>query len=407
MRSLARHIAKYGTSSHNAMVHIATAAVAISIAVAIISLSVIIGFKEQISALVSGSVADITISNPYGKRQAEQYPLNDTEQLRNLIVSTANIAHTERFALRSGVIRGEKGSMGIMLKGVDNEADTKLFAERLTDGMMPRMEEARRKEILLSQTLATKIGATYNDRVEIILLEGDTPQREVFKVCGIYRSALGETGAAIALTDIRNVQKLNGWDATQISGYSCRVYDTNLSFQSADIINLRLMREYEGSENIAATTSQEQHADIFGWLDTHDVNATVIQTIMLVVAIFNMISALLILVLERTRMVGILKSLGMQNRTLRKIFLYRAARIILQGIAIGNIVAFLLLLLQRYFHIVKLDESGYFLAEVPVSFGVDWILATNILFIMIILAITYLATSIVGRIKVADAIKYN
>ena len=407
MRNLARHIAKFGTHSNNAMVHIATAAVAISIAVVVISISVIIGFKEQISALVSGSVADITISSPYGKRQAEAHPISDTEQLYNLIISTGNIAHTERYALRSGVIRGEKGSMGILLKGIDSEADTRLFAERLTEGAMPRIEEARRKELLLSQTLATKIGAKHNDRIEIILLEEESPRREVFKVCGIYRSALGDSGAALALTDIRNVQKLNGWDSTQISGYSCRVYDTNLSYQSADIINLRLMREYEGEDSIAAETSQEQHADIFGWLETHDVNATVILTIMLIVAIFNMVSALLILVLERTRMVGILKSLGMQNSTLRQIFLNRAARIILRGILAGNLLAIALLLLQKYLHIVKLDESGYFLSEVPVSLGVDWIVAINILFTIIILVATYLATSIVGRIKVADAIKYN
>ena len=407
MRNLARHIAKYGTSSQNAMVHIATAAVAISIAGVVISMSVIFGFKEQISNLVSGSVADITISNPYGKRQAEVYPITDTEQLRTIINSTGNIAHSERFALRSGIVRGEKGSMGILLKGIDSKADTRLFAERLTDGIMPRMEEARRKEILLSQALATKIGAKQNDRVEIILLDEDSPRREVFKVCGIYRSALGDSGAALALTDIRNVQKLNGWEASQISGYSCRVYDTNLSYQSADIINLRLMREYEGEDDIAAETSQEQHADIFGWLETHDVNATVILTIMLIVAIFNMVSALLILVLERTRMVGILKSLGMQNRTLRQIFLNRAARIILRGIVAGNILAMALLLLQKYLHIVKLDESGYFLSEVPVSLGASWIIGINILFTLIILVATYLATAIVGRIKVADAIKYN
>lgn len=184
MRNLAQHIAKYGTSSQNAMVHIATAAVAISIAVVVISMSVIFGFKEQISALVSGSVADITISSPYGKRQAEAHPISDTEQLYNLIISTGNIAHTERYALRSGVIRGEKGSMGILLKGIDSEADTRLFAERLTEGAMPRIEEARRKELLLSQTLATKIGAKHNDRIEIILLEEESPRREVFKEIG-------------------------------------------------------------------------------------------------------------------------------------------------------------------------------------------------------------------------------
>ena len=389
------------------MVHIATSAVAVSIAVVIISLSVIFGFKEQISALVSGTVADITISSPYGKRQPELHPINDNESLLNILSSTGNIAHTERYAVRSCVVRGEEGAMGIALKGIGAEADTAIFAERMVEGALPRIEEARRKEILLSQSVAEKIGAKCNGRVELLLLEGDTPRREVFKVCGIYRSALGETGAELALSDIRNVQKLNGWEPSQISGYACRLYDTDLSGQSTDIINLRLMHEYEGEENLAAVSSREEHADIFGWLETHDVNATVILTIMLVVAIFNMVTALLILVLERTRMVGTLLSLGMQQSTIRRIFTYRAVQIIAVGMAIGNALAVALLLLQRHFHLVKLDETGYFLAEVPVSLEWGWMVAINILFATIIIVITHLATAIVGRIKVADAIKYN
>lgn len=407
MKSLARHIALRGTSSKNMMVHIATSAVAVSIAVVIISLSVIFGFKEQISALVSGTVADITISSPYGKRQPELHPINDNESLLDILSSTGNIAHTERYAVRSCVVRGEEGAMGIALKGIGAEADTAIFAERMVEGALPRIEEARRKEILLSQSVAEKIGAKCNGRVELLLLEGDTPRREVFKVCGIYRSALGETGAELALSDIRNVQKLNGWEPSQISGYACRLYDTDLSDQSTDIINLRLMHEYEGEENLAAVSSREEHADIFGWLETHDVNATVILTIMLVVAIFNMVTALLILVLERTRMVGTLLSLGMQQSTIRRIFTYRAVQIIAVGMVIGNALAIALLLLQRHFHLVKLDETGYFLAEVPVSLEWGWMVAINILFATIIIVITHLATAIVGRIKVADAIKYN
>lgn len=407
MKSLARHIAFRGTSSKNAMVHIATAAVAISIAVVVISISVILGFKEQISALVSGTIADITISNPYGERQPELHPINDKESLHSLLATTGNIAHSERYALRSCVARGEEGAAGVALKGIDAKADISLFAERLVDGAMPRMEATRRKEILLSQSIASKIGAKCNGRIELLLLEGDTPRREVFKVCGIYRSALGETGAGLALTDIRNVQKLNGWEPTQISGYACRLYDSEIAEQSADIINLRLLHEYEGEESLVAISSRERHSEIFGWLETHDVNATVILTIMLIVAIFNMVTALLILVLERTRMVGTLKSLGMQNRTLRRIFTYRATQIIAVGIAIGNILALGLLLAQRYLHLIKLDESGYFLSEVPISLGAGWIIGVNTLFAVIIIAVTHLATAIVGRIKVAEAIRYN
>ena len=389
------------------MVHIATAAVAVGIAVAIITLSVIIGFKEQISSLVSGSISDISISSPYAERQPEQYPISDNESLLGIITTTQNIAHTERYALRSCVVRGERGAVGIALKGVGSEANTSLFAERLESGTLPRIEESRRKELLLSQSVASKIGASTNSRVEILLLEGDTPRRELFKVCGIYRSALGETGAELALTDIRNIQKLNGWEPSQITGYTCLLDNTGLSTESADILNLRLMHEYEGEESLYAVSSKERHPDIFGWLETHDINATVILTIMLVVAIFNMVTALLILVFERTRMIGTLKSMGMQNSAIRKIFTYRSARIITLGIAIGNIVAIGLLLLQQHFHLIKLDETGYFLSEVPVSLGAWWIAITDILFATVIVVVTHLATSIVARIKVADAIKYN
>lgn len=407
MRNLARNIARRSTQSRNAMVRIATAAVAVSVAVAIITISVIIGFKEQISTLVSGTMSDITVASPFAQRQPEYNPISDNESLRNILRSTANISHSECYALRSCVIRGEEGAVGVILKGVGEDAETTHFAERLESGTMPRIEEARRKEILISQSVATKIGATTNSRIELLLLEGDTPRRELFKVCGVYRSALGETGAELVLTDIRNVQKLNGWEPTQITGYACRLYNGEIAEQSADIINLRLMREYEGEENIAAISSRENHADIFGWLETHDVNATVILTIMLIVAIFNMVTALLILIFERTRMIGTLKSLGMQNGTIRKIFTYRSARITLLGIVIGNIVAIGLLLIQQHLHLIKLDETGYFLSEVPVSLGAGWILTTDILFATIIVVVTYFATSIVARIEVADAIKYN
>ena len=389
------------------MVHIATAAVAASIAVVVISLAVILGFKADISTLVSGSISDITISNPYGERQPEAYPITDDKALYDILISTGNIAHIERYALRNCIIRGEKGAMGIALKGIGAEADISLFKDRLSKGSLPRFEESRHKELLLSQSVAEKIGTECNSRVELLLLNGDTPRREVFKVCGIYRSALGETGAELTLTDIRNVQKINDWNSDQISGYAIRLYDSSLAERSADILNLRLAYDYTGEENLYAVSSRERHAVIFGWLETHDVNAAVILTIMLVVAIFNMVTALLILVLERTRMVGTLKSLGMTNSTLRRIFTYRAAQIIATGIAIGNVVAIVLLLVQKHFHIVKLDESGYFLSEVPVSLSAGWIVAVNIVFVVIILATTYLATSIVERIKVADALKYN
>ena len=389
------------------MVRIATAAVAVSIAVVVISLAVIFGFKEQITALVSGATADVTVSSPYAHRQPESHPITDNEELRKLITSTENIAHIEPYAVRNAIVRGEGGAEGISLRGVDSEADISLFASRLESGAMPEMEGARRKEILLSRDLARRIGAETGSRIEIVLIDEDSPRRELFKVCGIYRSVLGNVASSLAITDIRNVQKINRWDESQITGYVCRLDVPELALATAESINIRLIYDYQGEDNIAAVSAQELHGDIFGWLETHDVNATVILVIMLVVAIFNVVTALLILVLERTRMVGTLKSMGMTNKAIRRIFTHHAARITLRGLIIGNALALVLLVAQQMFHIVKLDESGYFLSEVPVALGVGWIVIVNILFATIIVAVTHIATSIVGRIKVAEALKYE
>mgnify|MGYP003297793339 CR=1 FL=1 len=404
MRSLIQHIARNATTSQSVMVRIATAAVAVSIAVVIISLSVIIGFKEQISTLVSGSISDISILSPYAERQPEQYPISDNESLLGIITSTENIAHTERYAMRSCVIRGEKGAVGIALKGIGSEANTALFAERLESGALPRIEESRRKELLLSQSVASKIGAATNSRVELLLLEGDTPHREVFKVCGIYRSALGETGAELALTDIRNVQKLNGWESSQISGYACRVYDNDASYQTADIVNLRLMHEYEGEDSLYAISAKEQHSVIFGWLETHDVNATVIITIMLVVAIFNMVTALLILVLERTRMVGILKSMGMSTRSISMVFLAVSARTAAKGMVLGNLLAMIFCIIQGTTHILKLNPENYYVSFIPVDIDPAVILMTDVISFVLIMILLLIPCLFIAKVDPARTV---
>lgn len=389
------------------MQHIAAIAVAVSIAVALISSSVMVGFRNEITSLVSSTVSDIVVAPSFSMRQPELHPVTDSEALRTLITTTDNVAHIEPYAVRGGVLRSKRGAEGIVIKGVDASADFSYYTSRLISGDMLRIEEARRKELLISENIASTLHIESGDRVELLIIEGDTPRRELFKVCGIYRSALGDIGAEIALTDLRNVQRINGWATNQISGYACRLEYPTIGAQSADILNLRLLYEYEGEEGVAATSSQEAHAEIFGWLETHDVNMAVILTIMVIVALFNMVTAILILVLERTRMIGILKSMGMQNGAIRKIFTYRASIIVVRGLIVGNIIAMLLLLLQRHLHIVQLDESGYFLSEVPVAFDAWWIVGLNLLFVMVITSVVYIATSIVQRIDVADAIKFE
>ena len=244
-------------------------------------------------------------------------------------------------------------------------------------------------------------------RQTVLFMEEQMPHREIFKVCGIYNSALGDVGANLILTDIRNLRKINDWNEHQITGYSIRLHKPNDARATSELINLRLLHEYDGEEEIVAISSEEMHANIFSWLATHDVNEVVILTIMLVVALFNIVTAILILILEETRRIGILKCLGMTTRAIRKIFVHRAVRILAQGLLWGNAVAIALALAQKHLHIVKLDETGYFLNEVPITLDIWSILSINGLFIGVVLAIVYLATAIVSRIEIANSIKYE
>ena len=405
---IARRTASDRDSAQNAMVHIATAAVAASIAVMVISLSVIFGFREQITQLISGSVADIMVADARTFRRSDSAPIRDSEELRQLISTTPNVKNIERFIMQGGVLRSKSGMAGAVLRGVDASADLSTFASSIVEGRLPLHGTERRKELALSASAARELGVASGERVDMLLLrEGNTPQREVFKVCGIFIMPMDEGRESVALADIATLQGISGWDEEQISGYAVRLFDFDEAIMTADLINLRLLSEYEGDENASAISSQEIYGDIFGWLSTHDVNATVIITIMLVVALFNMIAALLIIVLERSRMIGVLKSLGMANREVRRIFHYRAAIIIAKGLAWGNGVALALLLLQRYTHLVKLDASGYILSVVPVSLSAEWIIWLNIAFAAVVLALLTLTTTIVARIKPSQTMKYE
>ena len=374
----------------------------------VISLSVIFGFREQITQLISGSVADIMVADARTFRRSDSAPIRDSEELRQLISTTPNVKNIERFIMQGGVLRSKSGMAGAVLRGVDASADLSTFASSVVEGRLPLHGTERRKELALSASAARELGVASGERVDMLLLrEGNTPQREVFKVCGIFIMPMDEGRESVALADIATLQGISGWDEEQISGYAVRLFDFDEAIMTADLINLRLLSEYEGDENASAISSQEIYGDIFGWLSTHDVNATVIITIMLVVALFNMIAALLILVLERSRMIGVLKSLGMANREVRRIFHYRAAIIIAKGLAWGNGVALALLLLQRYTHLVKLDASGYILSEVPVSLSAEWIIWLNIAFAAVVLALLTLTTTIVARIKPSQTMKYE
>jgi lipoprotein-releasing system permease protein len=404
---IANRTAKATTSTQSTMVRIATSAVAVSITVMLVTLAVVLGFKKEISTTISDLSSDITITDLSALYGAEVRPIKKSESLDKVLSFTEGITEVSGYAMRGGVVRSEDGAIGIVIKGIASFDSSSTIARAITSGTLPRTEKSRYKELLLPAKVATELNVEVGQRVEIITMgNNQIPGRDIFKVCGIY-NAMGDTPITIALADIRNVQKLNGWASDTFSGFEIDVADELSVEQVAEQLNWNIFEHFEGTENLSAVAASELYANIFAWLQTHDINAVVIIIIMFIVALFNMVTALLILLFERTRMVGILKSLGMDNRSVRKIFLYQAARIVGKGVVIGNCVAIALIILQKYTGIIKLDASAYFVSAVPVNIGVVEILIINTIFAAAILSLLFVATAIVARIEPAESVKYE
>ncbi len=391
------------------MVRFATIAVALSLAVMLLSMAVIMGFKEEVSRRIVGFSADVELSDlrSHGVEQAVNFRIDST--LLSQIEADPRVAGLSVYAAKGCVLKSPEGMQGMLLKGVGDDFDRRFFEELITSGEMPSIgAEPRKKELLLSENVARKLRLAVGDKVELLFIEADgTARRDRFKIAGLYHSGMEEADARYLLTDIRNVQRLHNEEGL-ISGVEIRLHSTEEAPQMAYEQNLDLLYNGpEGLENLVFRSVQERYPAMFDWLRTHDVNAAVILGIMLLVALFNMISALLILVLERTRMIGLLKALGMNNRTLQKIFLYRATFITLKGVMWGNLVALGLCLAQKWGHVVKLNASGYLLSEVPIALDWGWWLGVNLGAVAVILFLLSLPTSIVSRIRPEQTIRYE
>ena len=407
---LAQRISSRAGGRKNVMVRIATATVAVSMAVMIISLAVISGFKSEITVKLTGFGGHVEVVNLDGNSSLETSPIARNAAFERAASQVRNFAQLYPYAVKGGIIKTGEAMQGVMLKGVDGSYDWKFFAENLTQGRLPEIcDTARTKDIILSESLAGTMKLGVDDRVEMLFLQQERPpRRDRFKITGIYKTGLEEMDRMVVLTDIRNVQRLNGWSDDRITGYEINTTDFSRLGSFAEDIEASLRAaELADGEYLMAVSIQERFPNLFDWLKAHNVNAAVILTIMIMVSLLNMISALLIILLERTKMIGILKSLGMSNRALQKMFVTSSAFIVAKGLLWGNILGIGLCLLQRYTGFLKLDEAGYFLSVVPVELGAGWIAGLNAAtFLLLVLALSF-PTRIVSRIRPDKTMRYQ
>ncbi|MDR2890709.1 MAG: ABC transporter permease [Alistipes sp.] len=419
-----------GGESRGVMVRIATATTAVGMAVMIVAVAVIMGFRSEITGKISAFAGHLRVQALDYGGSPDTPPIRLDEALEAGVASIPGFVSVAPYAVKTGIVRTPEATAGVVVKGVGADYDLGFFEAALVEGSLPRRGDVLNKDILISASTARTLGLAVDDRVEMLFVGGDRPpRRDRFRVCGLYSSGMEEMDSQFALADIRAIQRLTGRGEDHVTGYEIVIDDMErleeFERRLEVVVDARtgvVAREAgEATEGVAAGAAEAVRSEpvlavrsvtgdypqLFDWLKTHDVNAAVIITIMVVVALVSMVSALLIILLERIRMIGILKTLGMTNRSLRLVFVMRAARIILLGLLCGDALGIGLALLQRHTGAVALDGEGYFLSAVPIELGAGWIAALNVGVFVVLVALLVLPTTIVGRITPEKTIRYQ
>ena len=388
-------------NSTKPIIRIAMAAVALSMAVMIVAIAIAIGFKEQITDKVIGFGSNIQIKSFENNTSFNSTPVTYSDSLYNVLKATPGVKHVQTYAVKAGIIKTDTDIEGTILKGIDHRFNWDFFSKNLTSGsVFSTTDSAKNNAVLISKYTANKLKLKTGDNLYVYFIQ-DPPRVRKFKISGVYETGLEEFDKLFALCDIRHIQKLNDWNDNLVAGYEVTVND----FSQLENINTTI--NHEIGYNLGAKTVKERYPQIFDWLHLQDINVTIIITLMLLVAGFNMISALLIIILEHTNAIGILKSMGMQDFSIRKVFLYTASFITLKGMLWGNLIGIALCLFQLYFHPITLDQESYYISYVPINIDLLSILLLNLGSFVICALMMLVPSIIIAKITPIKAIRFN
>ena len=390
-------------------IRIATAGVAIGLAVMIISVCVVIGFKHTIRDKVVGFGSHITVADYMTLQSDAPYPICIDDSMMEVLQGVKGVTHVQRFSQKQGILKTDNDFLGVVLKGVGPEFDSTFISSHLTEGHMPVFSDSSgTNQIVISKLIADKLLLKSGDRIYAYFMnEGDVRTRR-FTIAGIYNTNLKHFDESLCLADLYTVSRLNGWEPDQVSGAELTVGD----FDSLDAIDMEMNAKVDRTTDrygavYSSLTIEKMYPQLFAWLELLDLDVWIILALMIAVAGFTMISGLLIIIIERTSMIGTLKALGAKNKLIRHTFLWFAVFIIAKGLVIGNILGIGICLLQRYFGIVKLDAETYYVDVVPVEINLPLILLLNIATLFISVVVLIAPSFLISHIQPAKAIKYE
>lgn len=387
---------------------IATAGVAIGLAVMIISVCVVLGFKQEIRSKVIGFGSHIQILSYESLTTNRLCPLAVSPDFIKEVENTPGVSHVQRYSNKNGILKTDEDFKGILLHGVGEDFDTAFVAANIVEGEIPKFSDSHAtNEILVSAQIARELHLTAGSKVFAYFFEGTVRVRR-FTVAGIYRTNLTEFDKALVYADLYTCNRLNNWEPAQYSGLEIAVDDFgHVDDVAANLIGKVARRADAQEMSCSVMTIRDLYPQIFAWLDLLDMNVWVILILMVAVAGFTMISGLLIIILERTNFIGIMKALGATNRNMRHIFLYFATFVIGKGLLWGNVIGIGLVAMQHYSGLFRLDASTYYVDVVPVQFNLWLILAINAATLLISVSVLIVPSFLISNIHPAKSIRFE
>jgi lipoprotein-releasing system permease protein len=382
--------------------------IALSLAVMIISICTVTGFKSEIRRKLIGFGSHIQILNLDSNSSFETNPISKHQPFAAILDSIPGIKHVQVFATKPGIMKSNDEIQGAVVKGIGSDFDWSFFRENLVEGESFAVDDsAATDRVLISAYMSKILGLKPGDRFAMYFID-DRPRGRVFSVSGIYRTSLVEFDKQFILADIKHVQSLNGWEEDQVSGFEILIdnYDDLDRMKEAVFSIAGLSFSSDGSK-LKVVSIRDIYPQIFDWLGLIDKNVWVLLGLMLLVSVFNMVSCLLIMILDRTSMIGILKSLGSGDHFIRNVFLYQAGHLMIKGLFWGNLLGIGLCLLQDHFKFITLNPESYFLAYVPVNFNIWHIVLLNAGVLIITLTMLVLPSRVISRIDPARTLVFK
>jgi len=397
-----------GTSFSKPINVIAVIGISLGLAVMILAVAILTGFKQQIREKVIGFGSHIQIVNYDSNYSLETAPISEGQDFIHRIEKIPGIRHIQVFATKAGIIKTDEEIQGVYLKGVGSDFDWNYFNSCMVDGEVFHVTDTMRTDkVIISKKISDMLRLKTGDSFAMYFIQ-DPPRQRKFTVSGIYETSLEEFDKVYVFCDIGHIKRHNSWKDDQVSGFEVFIDDFDrLDQMTAAVIDAVGYRVVEDEEKFKVVSVRQKYPQIFDWLNFQDVNVVIIILLMLVVAGFNMISGLLILILEKTNMIGVMKALGSDDITIRRIFMYQAAWLIGKGLFWGNVIGIGLALLQLKTGLITLDPSSYYIKTVPVNFNIFHIIMLNAGTMSVILIMLLVPSKLISRITPVKAIRYD